>query len=121
MKLKHEGLVLLAAVSSLTAIASTPQVALPQVALKDFREIPSFLSEMTGVSQADPEIRKRYGAVASRLPRTGGVLELKTPVVLSVMHLSSAYCDKMIARDLPRYSRDGIDFGLPPLAISDGL
>jgi hypothetical protein len=99
----------------------------PEARLKSFRELSSYLSQVTRVSAMEPEIRKLYLSVMGRLPKTGDSGELKTTTVLAQVSLSGLYCRKMIERDAAltgaleprRYLHHGIDFGMPAAALPE--
>lgn len=106
--------------SSSSSYAS-PRVA---VALKDFSEILTSYSEVTRISANDPEIQTLYKKVLGRLPKTGAISELKSPMLTAVVSLGSLFCQKMIAKDAAqadvgkRYLHQGVDFTLPSASQS---
>lgn len=69
------------------------------VVLKNFRQISASLSYATGVLENDAAVKDKIAQVKGRLPQTGAVAELASPVTLAMIELSTAFCRKMIALD----------------------
>jgi hypothetical protein len=122
-------LLLSALLVSSTGLTLSPASAAPSgpaVRLRDFKEIPNFLSQATRVNEFHADVRKAYLPLQGRLPKTGDVAELKTTTILSVLTLSTAYCRVMVDRDAAltgasaskRYLHHGIDFTLSPASLS---
>jgi hypothetical protein len=67
--------------------------------LKNFRQLNSSLSNVTGVSTADPDVATTFSSVRTRLPQTGAVEEMSSPMLMGMFSLAGIYCRKMINDD----------------------
>jgi hypothetical protein len=81
----------------LPILISLPSWADPN--LKNFRQLNSSLSNVTGVSTADPEVLTTFSSVRTRLPQTGAIEEMSSPMLMGMFSLAGIYCRKMINDD----------------------
>jgi hypothetical protein len=95
-----------------------------QMGLKNFREILSSLSAVTGVPVTSPDVSAYYGQIASGLPRYGNLSEFNPQSLLADIGLGSVFCNHLIATDLGASGaaksgpNAGIDFHQGPSHVS---
>jgi len=119
---------LLVASLSCAALASEKRVVSDpgdsQMGLKNFREILSSLSAVTGVPANSPDVSAYYTQIMSGLPRYGNLSEFNPQSFLADLGLASVFCNHLIATDLSSDGaaksgpNAGIDFHKGPSHVS---
>lgn len=69
------------------------------IGLRDFRELPETLAEVTGIPLSDEIVRLALTRAEPQLPQTGDVAEMSAPMLMSVMDLSGAFCSRLVAKE----------------------
>lgn len=97
-----------------------------EFAIKNYRQILSSLSVVTGVSANDADIRRTFDETMTRLPKFGRVDEVNSSMLLALTSLSGMFCRKMIEADVRRTSDQrrahrAVDFVLPPTGLTEDI
>jgi hypothetical protein len=96
----------------------------PGMGLKNFREILSSLSVVTGVPVTAPDVSAYYAQVVSGLPRYGNLSEFNPQSFLADLGLASVFCNHVIGADanatgvVKTGPNAGIDFTQGPSHVS---
>lgn len=96
------------------------------IRIKNFREIYSSYSNITGVDKNDGDLQNAFGNIKDRLPKYGIPQEFSNNTVLAMIELSGHFCQKAIAREEnqtygERLMFSDIDFTRGPSQFSDFL
>jgi len=96
----------------------------PGMGLKNFREILSSLSVVTGVPVTAPDVSAYYTQVVSGLPRYGNLSEFNPQSFLADLGLASVFCNHVIGTDVSVSGvvksgpNAGVDFSQGPSHVS---
>jgi hypothetical protein len=96
----------------------------PGMGLKNFREILSSLSVVTGVPVTAPDVSAYYTQVVSGLPRYGDLSEFNPQSFLADLGLASVFCNHVIGTDVSASGvvktgpNAGVDFTQGPSHVS---
>ncbi len=98
----------------------------PRLAVRNFLEIPAFLSRATGVSSGDAEIKSFLQLAQGGFPQKREVNEFGASLS-SLIALSGLYCKRMVEKDasftgpsfMRRRTHKDIDFGKGPSLHSE--
>lgn len=96
------------------------------IRIKNFREIYSSYSSITGVEENDSDLQTIFNLVKDRLPKFGIPQEFSNNTVLAMTELSGHFCKKAITREEnqtygERLMFSDIDFTRGPSQFSDYL
>ena len=97
-----------------------------EFAIKNYRQILSSLSVITGVSANDADIRRTFDETMTRLPKFGRIDEVNSSMLLALTSLSGMFCRKMIEADVrkaadQRRAHRAVDFTLPPVNLTEDI
>ncbi|MCB0393497.1 MAG: hypothetical protein KDD25_02995 [Bdellovibrionales bacterium] len=84
---------------TITMVLTIGQFASADVRIKNFRLIPFFFENATGVSRFHPEIEEYYNSFFTKFPKYGNLEELKVDYIFSNVSYSSFVCKRMIEQD----------------------
>jgi hypothetical protein len=126
MKKKSFALIALLLISNLASAAPKKNRAQadPGMGLKNFREILTSLSVVTGVPVTAPDVSAYYTQVVSGLPRYGNLSEFNPQSFLADLGLASVFCNHVIGADASARGvvktgpNAGVDFNLGPSHVS---
>lgn len=70
-----------------------------EVGVKNFEQILNTMSELTGVSKADPQIRNTYNSVVDQLPTGNSIKSFQSANQVAIIKLAAEFCNELVESD----------------------